>query len=69
MSMPAVPHAIDHLGPVRSCPGCGSRDFQVQQQHEIVVFVCTGCDTAWRYELGFVWAVERSDDGQGPSSL
>lgn len=53
---------VDHLGPVESCPGCEGRDFVVEERAESVVFLCLGCKTAWRYELGFVWPIE-----DGPS--
>ena len=51
------PCSTTHLGPVRSCPGCGGADFLVEEQREGMVFHCTGCDQRWRYELGYVWPV------------
>ena len=50
--------AIDHLGPVESCPGCGARDFLITEQGAAVVFWCLTCVTGWRCELGFVWQID-----------
>ncbi len=46
-----------HLGPVDACPGCGGHDFTTQNRDDTVVFVCVGCNTAWRYELSYIWPV------------
>ena len=51
---------IDHLGPIESCPGCGEQDFLVVELEDAVAFRCLGCDSLWRYELGYVWAVKSS---------
>lgn len=53
---PPGEHAT-HLGPVDTCPDCGSRDFDVQNRDDTVIFVCEGCKVAWRYELSYVWPV------------
>lgn len=44
-----------HLGPVDACPECGGHDFATQNRDDTVVFVCVGCNIAWRYELSYVW--------------
>ncbi len=33
-----------------------------------MVFVCIGCETAWRYELGYVWPVDKPKAGSLPPS-
>jgi hypothetical protein len=38
------------------CPDCASRDLFIDD-HGPVVFACLGCDSRWRYSLGFVWRV------------
>ncbi len=46
-----------HLGPVDACPECGGHEFTTQNRDDTVVFVCVGCDIAWRYELSYIWPV------------
>ncbi len=46
-----------HLGPIDACPECGGHDFATQNCDDTVVFVCLECNTAWRYELSYVWPV------------
>lgn len=38
------------------CPDCESRDFLIDD-HEPGVFICLGCNSHWRYSLGYVWRV------------
>jgi hypothetical protein len=46
-----------HLGPVDACPECGGHDFATQNRDDTVLFVCVGCNIAWRYELSYIWPV------------
>lgn len=39
------------------CPDCDSRDFLIDDVGS-VLFACLGCDSRWRYSLGYVWRVE-----------
>ncbi len=53
--------------PLESCPACGSHDFLIEEHPEIV-FRCLGCATGWRYQLGYVWAVE-APSAEMPNSI
>ncbi len=53
---PVPPGPIEPV-PLESCPDCGSHDFLIEEHPEIV-FRCLGCATGWRFQLGYVWAVD-----------
>jgi hypothetical protein len=54
-----VVHAV---GPIDACPGCAETEFLVMTAHDAVAFRCVGCAALWRYELGFVWAVQSTSE-------
>ena len=56
--MPESSTHLTHFGPVDACPTCDERDFMTESQGDVVVFRCLMCGIGWRYELGFVWAVD-----------
>lgn len=58
---PAPSGHTGHIGPIDDCPACHVRDFVAQERGDAVVFRCLGCGSSWRYELGWVWCVDRAE--------
>lgn len=53
---------------VPECPCCGGDRIEVRDHDGEAVFCCEDCGCGWRFELGYLWRVEKcgsttGDDG------
>lgn len=49
---------VGETWPIEACPRCDGREFELDLRHDTTVFRCRECNACWKYELGFVWAME-----------
>ncbi len=69
--MDSAEHGAGPESLVPECPACGGSDLVVKDHGGDAVFCCRDCGCGWRFELGYVWQVDRcretsdSDDDPG----